>query len=354
MLVELRARHFRNLEDRVWRPSAGRQLLVGDNGSGKTSLLEAVYLVATTRSFRTAQLGECARHGELDYELAAEVDEERRTLLAVSFFAGRRERAVNGRVGSLAEHLAVLPVLAWTAADSELLTGPPALRRRFLDRFVVGERPAAVDLLARYGRALLQKRDLLAGGRSAGLEAWNALLADATAELCALRAAAVERLNGALGGVLAASDLGFPDVSLAYRPSPADALAGRAAIGARLEAMAAEERRRRAPLVGPHRDELEIRWGGHEVKRVASAGERKALALLLLAAQAQILRRSGREPLLLLDDADTELDRRALDRVWRALPGSAQILASSHRPEVWEGLEVDSRWRLERGRVAAA
>jgi DNA replication and repair protein RecF len=354
VLVELRARNFRNLEDLTWRPAAGRQLLLGDNGSGKTSLLEAVYLAATTRSFRTTQPAECVRHGESGFELAAEVDAERRARLAVSFVGGRRERGVNGRAATLAEHLGVLPVLAWTAADGELLTGAPALRRRFLDRFVVGERPAAVDLLARYGRALLQKRELLAAGGNGALEAWNALLADAAAELTALRAAAVERLETALVGVLEASQLAFPEISLAYRPSPAEALAGRAAIAERLEALAGAERRRQAPLVGPHRDELEIRWGGHEVKRVASAGERKALALLLLAAQAEILRRGGREPLLLLDDADTELDRQALERVWRALPAGAQLLASSHRPEAWEGLAVEGRFALERGRVAPA
>jgi recombinational DNA repair ATPase RecF len=82
---------------------------------------------------------------------------------------------------------------------------------------------------------------------------------------------------------------------------------------------------------------------------VASAGERKALGLLLVAAQAVVLRAGGRQPLLLLDDADAELDRRALACLWQALPESAQLFASSNRPEAWEGLPVERRWRLSGG-----
>jgi DNA replication and repair protein RecF len=353
VLVELRARGFRNLEDLSWQPAPGRQLLLGANGSGKTSLLEAVYLVATTRSFRAAQLGDCARHGGAAFELAAEAGGERRALLTVGWREGRRERAVNGREGTLAEHLAALPVLSWTAAEAHLLDGPPARRRRFLDRGVVGERPAAFAALARYQRALQQKRLLLQRG-GAGLEAWNELLAAAAAEVAALRAAYVERLRGALADALALAGHPFPEVALAYRPSPPEAGEGAPAILQRLERLAALERRRAVPLVGSHRDELEIRWAGREVRRSASAGERKALGLALLAGQGRVMRRGGREPLLLLDDADAELDSGAIVRAWRALPEGAQTLAASSRPEAWTELALERRWRLDAGRLTGA
>ena len=332
---------------------AGRQLLYGPNGSGKTSLLEAIYLLATTRSFRSAQLADCARHRAGEFALAGESDSGQRTRLEVSWSSTGLRRATNGRQAPLAEHLAALPVLAWTAEDVELLTGAPILRRRFLDRGVVSAHPPALDTLARYRRALAQKRRLLAR-REGGREPWNELLAEHGAELAQLRREHTRRLEAALGDVAARVDPRFVGVELRYRPSPAEAVEGKAALYDRLEAAGASESLRRMPLIGPQRDELEVRWRETDAKRIASAGERKALGLLLLAAQGMVLSRSSREPIYLLDDADAELDADAVSRLWRAFDGARQVLASTNRPEVFAGLEIDARWCLEDGRASAA
>ena len=121
MLALLEARRFRNLEPLSWSPGAGRHLLLGGNGAGKTSLLEAVYTVATTRSFRTPRLAECVRHGEDGFHLTAEVETPVRTRLEVSWDAAGLARAVNGARGDLAEHLEPLPVVAWHAGEAEVL-----------------------------------------------------------------------------------------------------------------------------------------------------------------------------------------------------------------------------------------
>ena len=353
MLRTLSFRGFRNLIDGAWAPGPGRHLLVGDNGSGKTSLLEAVYTLATTRSFRTAQLADCVRHGESAFHLAGETAGDGAARLEVGWAAAGLFRAVDGRAPALAEHLAALPVLAWTAADGELLTGGPELRRRFLDRGLVASRPAALGALQRYRRALFQKRTLLVR-RASGLEAWNALLAEAAAEVAALRAAYVAALARAFARLVERTALPFADLTLAYQPSPREALAGKEAILGRLESVRAAEERRRLPLLGPHRDELELRWRGRELRRTASAGERKSLGLALVAAQALVLEETRRaSPVLLLDDADTELDRGALARVWRAFDGAAQLFATSNRGEVWEEVALDRQWRVDSGALAA-
>ena len=358
MLTQLSASGFRNLEPLAWRPEGGSHLLLGGNGAGKTSLLEAIYVLATTRSFRTSQLIDCIQHfrdgrepREL-FHLGGEVEDDRRSRLEVGFGRDFRLRTVNGRHVPLAEHLAVLPVVAWATGDAEMLSGAPVLRRRFLDRGVIGMRPASLEALGRYRRGLRQKRELLAGGGT-GLEAWNGVLAEAAAELIGRRNAYVETLKVELARVVEESGLPFPEVALTYRPSPAGGLEGAAQVVESLERIADRERQRQMPLLGPHRDDLEITWDGRAFHRVGSAGERKALSLLLLAAHGRVLAGSGRNPVHLLDDADAELSPPTLAAVWRIFSGVRQLFATSNRPQVWLTLPVDHLWQVEEGRVSA-
>jgi DNA replication and repair protein RecF len=286
------------------------------------------------------------------------VDTDRRSSLEVVWSEGRRERTLNGKVGPLAEHLSALPVVAWTSAEAEVLVGAPKARRRFMDRGIVASRPAALELLGRYREALRQKRELLLQG-GAGMEIWNELLASLAAEVIRLRHEYVESLRGMLLATVEESGLPFPPVELRYRPSPASGLDGAQSIAESLDSVAEKERRRQLPLLGPHRDELEILWGGHDIRRVASAGERKALSLLLLAAHGRAVEGAGRSPVYLLDDADAELAPPTHAAVWKIFqtgsdPGdqSRQIFASSNRPQVWLTLEVGKVWEMEKGKLS--
>jgi DNA replication and repair protein RecF len=354
VLAQLTANGFRNLAPLSLHPEAGSHLFLGGNGAGKTSFLEAVYVLATTKSFRTSQIGDCIRHGADLFHLEGEVTNGARSRLEVAYGREFRLRTLNGRNAPLAEHLAALPVVSWAAADVELLSGAPRLRRRFLDRGVVGLRPATLEMLGRYREALRQKRGLLSSG-GPGLEAWNELLAGVAAELIARRKAYVEALAGRMAEVLLESGLPFPPVELVYRPSPASGLEGAAAISHSLERIADRERQRQLPLLGPHRDDLQIRWGEHEVGRVASAGERKALSLLLLAAHGRVLDTAGASPVYLLDDVDAELAPGTLAAVWGIFTGekgARQLFASSNRPQVWLTLPITTLWQVEAGKIA--
>jgi DNA replication and repair protein RecF len=306
--------------------------------------------VATTRSFRAAQIADCARHGAGSFHLQAEVEADRRSTLEVGWMEGQRVRTLNGKVTPLAEHLAVLPVVAWTAAaEAEVLVGAPKARRRFMDRGVVGIRPPALETLGRYREALRQKRGLLLSDDGAGIEIWNEMLAAAAADVIALRHRYVELLRAELGRVVEASGLPFPPIELCYRPSPVHGLDGKETIARALERIVDRERRRQIPLLGPHRDELEILWGGHEIRRVASAGERKSLSLLLLAAHGRVMAEAERSPVYLLDDMDAELAPATLSSVWAVFQDALQLFATSNRPQVWLTLEVDRVWEVERG-----
>ena len=352
LLASLTTRSFRNLADATVIPGGGRQLLLGDNGAGKTSLLEAVYAAATTRSFRSTELAACVRHGEEGFHVALAAGVDGRDRLELGWRQDVRLRRANDRELPLAEHVGLQPVVLWTAAEADLLGGAPALGRRLIDRGLVSTRPTALAGLGSYRRVLAQKRRLLAsGGGDGSLEAWNGLLADAATAVIALRATYVVALDAALAAVRERTPLALPPMTLDYVPSPRVGLEGRDAILAAFERVAPRERDRGAPLVGPHRDALRLSWGGRPVGDVASAGEGKALGLLLAAAQGALVEATGRDPVYLLDDADAELDRGRLAAVWEAFAGAAQVLATSSRPEVWEGLPRDGRRSLSSGRV---
>lgn len=357
MLVQLGCRSFRNFEEVEWRPGSGAHLLLGDNGAGKTSLLEAVYLLSTTRSFRTSRISDCIRHGAAGFHLRGEVEGDRRISLEVGWGADGRFRSVNGDQTPLADHLGAQPVVAWSAIDGEILTGPPELRRRLLDQGVVGLRPGAIEVLSRYRRALAQKRRLLVEGdvSPADLATWNQVLAGAAAELSRLRREYLGLLAEELERLLADRGLSLAPIGLRYRASievggdgPEETATE--AIFETLQRSAAREMESRRPLFGPHRDDVEVLWAGRSARGVLSAGERKALGLVLLAARGRVLSARGKEPIYLLDDADTELDRRRLKEVWSLFKGARQVLASSNREAAWEGLELAGKWSLESGR----
>lgn len=328
-------------------------MILGENGAGKTSLLEGIYLLSTTRSFRTSRIKECCQHGESSFLLQGDVDTDRRAQLSFSWSDGRRERLLSSRQASLAEHLGALPVVSWTSSDTEILVGSPGARRRFLDRGVLGLRPTAIEVFSRYRQTLQAKRQLLLAG-GAELETWNEVLAEAAFDLIRLRHNYVDRLDRVLASIVEECSLDLGKIELRYRSSLKSGKEGSGAIFKELMAASTRERTLQQPLLGPHRDELVIRWGGHELKRVASAGERKAVGLLLLAAHGRILDERGSGCVYLLDDVDTELDQRRLMALWQVLARGRQQLITSNRPHVWQDIAIDYRWTCGRGEIQPA
>jgi DNA replication and repair protein RecF len=355
-LVRLEARDFRNLADLDLALSSGSHLFLGPNGAGKSSILEAVYYLATSRSFRARQIADCVHHGSAGFSLVGEVEGESRQRLVAGFAEGKKFRSVNGKATSLADHLAVLPVVSWATGDAEILTGSPQLRRRLLDRGIIGLRPTSLEALERFRRALLQKREILQ--RSDGpvgeeLPSWNGVLAGAISELAELRNQFFFLLRDQLAQVLGDLGLPLPPIEINYRPSPSSALQGAEEIFRSLSRLADREIRRGGPLVGSQRDEIEISWGGRDLRSVASAGERKVLGLAILAAHAGVLNEAGRMPLVLIDDADAELATATLGAIWKTFAFAPQILTTSSRPQAWLTVPVDRVWGVEKGTVSA-
>ena len=343
-LLHLWLTDFRNYTNAELEPPPDALTVIrGQNGQGKTNLLEAVAWLAGLKSFRGAPREALVRQGAASAVIRAEGERDGRRLLveAESPLNGRDRVLVNRQPLKRARDLlGAFRVTVFSPEDLELVQGGPAGRRLFLDDTLIGLDPARQDALqASVERVLRQRNTLLrqADGRRdpdvlSTLDVWDAQLAKAGTELVAERTRLAEQLEpevrSAYSG-LAGHDRPA-EVSVAYRVSWEGDLA------AALEAARHEDLKRGHTTVGPHRDELEITLAGMPARTHASQGEQRSLALALRLAVHRLVReRAGSSPVLLLDDVFSELDATRCSALFEILPpGQALLTTAAEPPEV--------------------
>ena len=308
----------------------GRTVFVGPNGFGKTNLMEALWYCATLGSHRVATDGPLIRAGAERAVISAIAASDGRELAVdIEIVAGRANKARLNRsaVRSPREVLGAVRAVLFAPEDLALVRGDPGERRRYLDELAGVRRPAVAGIRADYDRvvkqrtALLKSGSKLRGDRGAleTLDVWDGHLA---AHGAALMAARLELVNQLAPEVEKAYQLLAPSsrpAAIAYRSSVEVADTDTAHLQAALLEECARRRDaeldRGMCLVGPHRDDLELRLGDQPAKGFASHGESWSMALALRLAAYELLRAEGSEPVLLLDDVFAELDtarRRAL------------------------------------------
>ncbi len=309
--------------------------IVGRNGAGKTSLLEAVHFGALAWSPRTADDSRVVRIGatvtrvELDGALRGVP-----TAWAVGFQPGTAKRAtVNGAasptVDALAEHAAIL---VFTPERLAVMKGAPALRRRYLDRAVARSWPRYSAVVSAYAGALQQRNQLLrrlrAGGRAHdALEPWEAQLAQLGSEIRRARSRFVAALRDPFAQHLATiGELAEP-VELRYEARGPDDEGGQRA---ELEARRAGDIQRGSTTTGPHHDELAVAQGERDLRGYGSQGEQRSAVLALLTAEADLVAEvRGVRPVLLLDDVASELDRGRAQSLLLLLRQRGQVLVTA-------------------------
>lgn len=313
-LEQLRVSGLRNLATAAFTPSDRLNVVHGDNGHGKTSLLEAIYLVCTTRSFRTPRLAELVQHGHSGFEVRARFVERTAALpplpreQSARYAARTLELKQDGnKPRSFGAYAVRSPVVVFHPEELALSTGPAALRRRLLDRIAFYRAAVNASAASQYTRALRARHELLRRGAHEGeLIAYETLLADLGATITRARREACELMIAP--ALEAFRRIAAPDVSLeiTYRPRGTE---DRAEAAVEL----AERRERDARSVtgsfGPHRDELELGLNGRPLRQVGLQGQHRAVTLALKAAESEtVARLTGLEPLQLLDDVSSELD----------------------------------------------
>jgi len=369
---QLEVTDFRSWEHAELEFEPGVAVLVGANGQGKTNLIEALSYLSTLGSHRVSTDAPLVRHGaQRAIVRTAVVHAGRELTVQLEIAPGRANRARLNRcaVPRPREVLGVLRSVLFAPEDLALVRGDPGQRRRFLDDLLVLRAPRLAGVQADYDKVLRQRVALLksagAARRSGGgaadlrtLDVWDGHLARHGAELLGARLDLLVELTPYVRAAYCAVAPESAAAELEYRSSLGDALpaavqeTGKAdvdllevALLAQLARLRTAEIERGVCLVGPHRDDLELRLGGLPAKGYASHGESWSFALALRLGSYQLLRCGGAEPVLLLDDVFAELDARRRARLAEVALAAEQVLVTAavpdDVPEVLQGIRFD-------------
>ena len=339
-LRRLAVRDFRNIERLDLDVPPSGLAVVGDNGHGKTNLLEAIYYLQLLRSVRGARDPDLVRFGAAGFHLAGTLAPDGREVSVGFARQGKRKRArINGAdPARLSDALGGLPSVIFSPGDVQLVAGAPSERRRYLDVVLALTSRPYLSALQTYRAALARRnaalRDALRTGATEGRVAvWEPALAEHGAVLWRERMRWVSerrdefaRLCDAIGE-RAPVEMRYA-TALSPEGDPAEAL--RAALAAKRPL----DLRRGVTHAGPHRDDLELALGGRDLRLFGSAGQQRTAAIALRILESQTLRdRTGASPLLLLDDPFAELDARRAHRILGLLDdaGMGQVLIAVPR-----------------------
>ncbi len=324
MLSDLQLRNFRCFESIAVEFAPGFNFILGANGRGKTTLLEAACVLLRLQSQRSPGLAPAIRIGQRAFVLAGRADEH---LLQFYYSALRRKVAFDGvEQRDQAEYLRLVRVVSFANHDLDLIRGPAETRRRYLDFVGTQVEPRYRPTLRAYERALRSRNALLksAHPRPRELAAYTEPLVRAGTLLRAMRSAIVQRLAPSAAASQRAISASREILTLEYAPGSEEDFA------AQLEETRAEEARLRLTTVGPHRDDLRLQVEGMPAAQFASEGQQRTTALSLKLAQARIFTENpAAPPLLLIDDIFGELDATRRNALLSHLPNESQKLVTA-------------------------
>ncbi len=331
-------RCFRNIAALDFEPAPRLNVVSGDNGQGKTSLLEALYVVATSKSFRADKLAEMVQQGsELATVRAAIVEGTLQREQRVAFGARSRSFLVDGkRPATISAYATRTPVVVFHPGDLLLASGPASVRRTLLDRVALFLDPVSGDDRARFTRATRERQRVLEerGVRAGELEVYERLMAEHGARFSRARARAASRIAEALAPAF--RRMASPDLALGitYLPGGSEDVD---AFQRELAQRRPVDLRRGNATFGPQRDELELTVDGRTARRHASQGQQRILALALKVAELACVRDArGAHPVLLLDDVSSELDPARTGAVYEFLRDTeSQVFVTTTRPELF-------------------
>lgn len=340
---------FRNMPLARLDLGEGPLFIVGGNGRGKTSLLEALCLVSALRSFRTTESRAMIRHKTQEARLVCRLEQEKEGSVEIDIRirSGSKAVSIDGNpLDRLGDLMGRFPTVPLSSQDIQLLRSGPGLRRRFTDLMLASAHPGYFDSLRRFTRALKGRNSILREGgstRGAELAAFEPLLSTAAAELCAARREAFARLSPLLHEAYSQIAPSEEQPDLRYKPDFDGVSAEQFAE------MFAKNRQRDISRAstghGPHLDDFELLIHGRQAREYASEGQQRGLVLALRMAQARWLEQcTGIVPVVLADDIIGELDPQRRAAFWASLDGKAQLIATG--TELPAGREAQERFHI--------
>ncbi|MDQ3634605.1 MAG: DNA replication and repair protein RecF [Acidobacteriota bacterium] len=341
LLESVEAENFRNLNGKI---ECGKNLniIFGDNGHGKTNWLEAIYILATTKSFKTARLTEAIKFEEKIAIVRGEVRQSQEIVrkLQVILQGNAKILTVNNKKETVQRFLGQLHTIIFNSDELEIIRGTPSARRKFLDGGIVSIYPPFVQTLSDYNRVIKQKNSLLQTARDDEysiervtelLEPWNEQLIQLAARIYKARIRFVERLNEVLEKKLFERE----EVSIRYVSSlegKGDLSDYAGLIAERLKLRVPAEMYSGYSLIGTHRDELEINFDGKDLRKYGSSGQQRSALLILQIANLSVYFEQNKEyPLFLLDDIDAELDYKRIGQLLEFLEDKTQTFVTTSK-----------------------
>jgi DNA replication and repair protein RecF len=365
----LRLQRFRNLDSVEMRPHERFNLLVGDNGQGKTNLLEAIYLLSAARSFRSHKNAELVAFDADDALLEGRVDRgghERIVRVEISS-RGKDVYLNNSPVRQLSNFFGTLNVVLFGPWDLSLLKGSPSERRDFVDDAIRSAQPAYATELQHYEEALQQRNALLKEERpdEALLDVYGQQIVQYGSDVVKRRLAFMEEFRPVLQSVFREifdpaieADLHYDmkwaeSLSIPTRP-PDERSELESLLETALEETGERERDRGYTVVGPHRDDVAATLDGRDISIYGSQGQHRAFVLAMKIAVVTYLEDYYHfAPILLLDDVSSELDRRRNRRLFAYLRASTEgqiFVTTTHRDYI--DLQHDLRlFEVDRGGI---
>jgi DNA replication and repair protein RecF len=364
-LAAIEATNFRNLSGKIeWGPRLN--IIYGNNGQGKTNWLEAIHVLARTRSFRTQRLQEAIKFGEhlavVRGKVRTGADLERD--LQVTLQNNSKTIFVNSKREALTRYLTQLQIFSFTAADLEVVRGVPEARRRFLDRGISSLRPVYLKTIADYGKVIKQKNRILqlANESELSLEKTEDLLAPWNNQLVILAAQIHrerEQYVAGLNATLERQLFDRRDIHTRYVSSlegKGDLSDYKSLLRSRLALRINAEVAAGHSLIGPHRDDWEIHLDGREIRVYGSSGQQRSALLLLDLAAISLYNSSANEhPVFIIDDVDAELDEGRIRHLLEYLENRTQtFITTSKRSHVQGFFSRANVYEIEEGQVRSS
>jgi len=346
VLTELRLARFRNYIEQQVLFSPHINLIFGSNGQGKTNLIEAIYVLALSKSFRTHQPADLVNRDFQQFHLAGDVSTRgREFVLSLGQDRNRKLLQINSVKQDVFTYVQHLPLVAFSTVHVEQFKSESEQRRRLVDRGLCQIQPSHLKRLSEYYRVLKQKNSLLRQTPfvynktiPAVIEVWNLQIADLGARIIESRSTYIRKIREKLTSphqTLASEISDFQYIACNQITPNAALLDIKDQLHRKLTENLENEIRLARSLVGPHQDEILVEIDGKSAQRYASAGQlRSSLIAYYLAQMELAFDRYGEYPLFLIDDVDSELDKMRICQLLKILESKTQVFITTTKPEL--------------------
>lgn len=356
ILKDIYARNFRRFKEITLDFSPGVNLFSGNNGEGKTNLLEAIYLLGISRSFRTSKDTDLINWDERFFLLTADViRDDIQTRIELSFSPPQKMAKVNEKkLPRMIDLIGHLRVVLFSPEDIYLIKAEPVLRRQFINILISQINHKYLHGLQSYQHILKQRNEILMRLRETSspslkreLDVWSEQLFELGVYLTKTRAKTIEEINPLLQGIY--SRIAPERVEIKYSASL------KSNLRSELEGIESEEIRRGLTLIGPHRDDLIFYLNGVNARAYSSQGQQRSIAVCLRLAEVEYIYNQLQDyPVLLLDDITSELDMPRREYLFKTIKGKGVVQTFITATSI-EGFDLAGAdvafFKFENGRV---